>query len=448
MSGSFRTRVQPPSGVEPRRRDDVSPTDVVSPKRQDEFKRQRTADANREITSREQRPLPRTLPGATILQIVPSLRNTAVARTAVNIAYALLQSGARAVIAGEDGPLVAELHHVGGEWLPLSHAVANPFKIRRNATALEQFIASEHVDLVHAQSASAAWSALAATVRAPVWVVTNLPELKPSRSPFASIYLRAIAQGDCVIAPSNYVATLAAERQQVEGNRLRAIPRAVDTATYNPARLDRARVTALLQQWRVRPGERVILVPGPLHAWNGQTSVVDAARLLINGGVRGIIFVLLGDAAGQRQTRALTQQIATQGLEEVMRVPGPCPDMASAFGAADAVIVPALKAPAMGRVVAEAQAMGCPVIVSDIGALPENLAAPPRYPEELRTGWLVKPGDAAGLAQAIIRALSLDPPALQGLAVRARQLAEMVFSPQSVAAAHRDVYTSLLARDG
>ena len=52
---------------------------------------------------------PRTLAGATILQIVPALREEPVARTAVNVAYALLQLGARALIAAVDGPLVDEL---------------------------------------------------------------------------------------------------------------------------------------------------------------------------------------------------------------------------------------------------------------------------------------------------------------------------------------------------
>jgi len=39
---------------------------------------------------------PRTLAGATVLQIVPALREEPVARTAVDVAHALLQYGARA----------------------------------------------------------------------------------------------------------------------------------------------------------------------------------------------------------------------------------------------------------------------------------------------------------------------------------------------------------------
>ena len=57
----------------------------------------------------EPRVLPRTLAGATVLQIVPSLRATPLTRVAVSAARALVQVGARAIVAGEDGDLVGEL---------------------------------------------------------------------------------------------------------------------------------------------------------------------------------------------------------------------------------------------------------------------------------------------------------------------------------------------------
>jgi glycosyltransferase involved in cell wall biosynthesis len=68
-------------------------------------------------------------------------------------------------------------------------------------------------------------------------------------------------------------------------------------------------------------------------------------------------------------------------------------------------------------------------------------------PEELRTGWLVRPGNIADLARATSAALSLNATAYEALGARARQFAEFMFSPQSVADAIRGVYTSLLARD-
>jgi glycosyltransferase involved in cell wall biosynthesis len=91
--------------------------------------------------------------------------------------------------------------------------------------------------------------------------------------------------------------------------------------------------------------------------------------------------------------------------------------------------------------------MGRPVAVSTVGVLPENVLCPPRMRDDLRTGWLVRPGNVGELARAIASVLALDVTAYEALSTRARQFAEFAFSPQSVAEAIRGVYTSLLARD-
>ena len=72
---------------------------------------------------------------------------------------------------------------------------------------------------------------------------------------------------------------------------------------------------------------------------------------------------------------------------------------------------------------------------------------PPQLPEDVRTGWVAKAGDADDFARALALALALDPKAYQAISARARQFAEYMFSPESVAAATRGVYTSLLTRD-
>lgn len=122
---------------------------------------------------------PRTLAGATVLQIVPALREEPVVRTALNVAFALRQVGARALVAGEDGPLVAELTASGGEWIPLVNTTVNPFRLWRSARALERLFTSERIDIVHAQSAGGAWIANMAAARIGVWIVTTLPDVPP-----------------------------------------------------------------------------------------------------------------------------------------------------------------------------------------------------------------------------------------------------------------------------
>jgi glycosyltransferase involved in cell wall biosynthesis len=159
-------------------------------------------------------------------------------------------------------------------------------------------------------------------------------------------------------------------------------------------------------------------------------------------------FVLTGeDRSHRRYARSVLKRAKELGVENLIRLAGHCRDMPAAYAAANIVAIPALEPPLIGRAVAEAQAMGRPVITTNVGVLGENVAVPPLVPDELRTGWVVNAGDAIELANAIAGALSLDAADYRRLAARARQFAEYMFSPESVAAATCEVYTSLLSHD-
>jgi glycosyltransferase involved in cell wall biosynthesis len=390
---------------------------------------------------------PRTLAGATILQIVPALREEPVARTAVNVAHALLQFGARAMIAANDGPLVAELKSFGGEWVPLVNATINPLKLRKNAQTLERLIAHERIDIIHAQSIGGAWSAQMAAAQIAVWLVTTLPDVPPV-SGLRAFWASALARGDRVISPSSFAAAPVMERYDLPRERITVIPRGIDTAAFDPATVAPERVEALLKAWRIRPGERVVLAPGRVAPWNGQIMLPDIARALLDSGARNFVIVIVGENRRYRKyARAVLKQAREHGIHAVLRLAGHCRDMPAAFAAAEVVVVPAIEAPLLGRVVAQAQAMGRPVVTADTGILPEHVVTPPEMPEDVRTGWVAKRGDPIEFARALAVALSLDERAYQAMSARARQFAEYMFSPDSVAVATRAVYTSLLARD-
>ena len=90
--------------------------------------------------------------------------------------------------------------------------------------------------------------------------------------------------------------------------------------------------------------------------------------------------------------------------------------------------------------------MGTPVIVSDLGAVPETVLAPPQCAPQERTGWRVPPGDAEALAAAIADVLSLRPSARDALGQRARRHVETHFSLQNMVGQTLDVYAALLGK--
>jgi glycosyltransferase involved in cell wall biosynthesis len=286
-------------------------------------------------------PPQRLLAGATILQLVPALRDDSVGRTAVDIARALLQSGARAMVAGKDGPLVDELAAIGGEFLPMATDTFNPLRIHANTRRLVNLIGSERIDIVHAHSAGAAWSALAATHRMPVFLVTSFPDRLPAASWPGTLFGRSLARGDRVIAPSSYVSRAMIERYKIPGDRITVIPRAVDTASFSAAAVSADRIAALRRVWGILPQIRVVLVPGRIAPWNGQLSMIDAARLLVGG---GDTFIFVGDDGGHwLYARRLRRQASVHGVDHLCRMVGPCTDMPAALALADVVVVPALQ---------------------------------------------------------------------------------------------------------
>ena len=390
---------------------------------------------------------PPTLVGATVLQIVPALREEPVARTALDVAAALRQAGARALVGAEEGPLVGELTASGGEWVPLVNATLNPFRLRRSARAVERLIASERIDIVHAQSAGGAWIASLAAARIPVRLVTTLLDVAPA-SGLSGYWAGALARGDWVITPSNFAAAPLVARHNIPPERLTIIPRSIDTAAFDPAVVDAARIETLRNAWRVPQAARILLVPGRVAPWNGQLILPDVARIMLDSGLRGFVFVLAGERRRHRKySQAVAEQAQAKGVQALVRLTGHCRDMPAALAAAETVVVPATEAPVLGRAVAQAQAMGRPVVTSDVGILPEHVVAPPEMPEEVRTGWVAKQGNAQEFALALSEVFALDDGAYHTMAARARHFAEYMFSPHSVATATRAVYTALLERD-
>jgi glycosyltransferase involved in cell wall biosynthesis len=110
------------------------------------------------------------------------------------------------------------------------------------------------------------------------------------------------------------------------------------------------------------------------------------------------------------------------------------------------VTVPSTEPEAFGRSAVEAQALGTPVVVSDLGAVPETVLAPPNAPPQERTGWRVPPGDSAALAEAVAAALAMGASAREALATRARVHVERHFSLDRMVADTLDVYEALLVR--
>lgn len=382
----------------------------------------------------------------TILQIIPRLDTGGAELSTLEIAEAIVRGGGRALVATEGGRLAPQVSDHGGEIITFPAGAKNPLSILANARALERLIATHSISLLHARSRAPAWSALMAARRLKVPFVTTYHGAYGEQGPLKRLYNSVMARSDVVIANSQFTADLIRTRYRTEPSRIRVIHRGVDCAQFDPAAITGARLVALREQWAIAPTARVILHAARLTGWKGQSVVIEAAGLLRSRGLmQGTVVILAGDAQGRDEyAKALRARIAALGLEQGVRLVGHVDDMPAAYLLAHVTVVASIEPEAFGRAATEAQAMGSPVIATEIGAPPETVLAAPANAQQEITGWLVPVGDSNTLADRIGDALTMSREERAAMGSRARSHVVGRFTLEAMKRQTLEVYDHLL----
>ncbi len=350
--------------------------------------------------------------GPRVLQVLPALETGGVARGAIDIAAALVKAGGASLVVSAGGPLVYDLEKIGLRHITLPLDSKNPFIMHRNAGELTALIYDNKIDIVHARSRAPAWSALFATRRAGCHFVTTYHGTYNGGSGLKKLYNSVMTRSGRVIAISDFIAGHVQETYRVERSRLITIPRGINTENFDPGNVSAERVIQLVNAWRLPDGVQVLLLPGRLTRWKGHAVLLRALARMQR---RDLCCVLVGSDQGRTRYRAELENLTNSlGLGEVVRIVDHCRDMAAAYMLADVVVSASTDPEAFGRVTAEAQAMGRPVVATDHGASRETIISD-------QTGWLVPPNNPDALAQALEVALGIDASTRQDLADRARR---------------------------
>ncbi len=364
------------------------------------------------------------------MQVLPSLEAGGVERGTVEITQALTAAGGRAIVASAGGRMVPQVERAGGRHITLPLMTKDPVSIWLNARPLRRAIAEHGVSLVHARSRAPGWSAYWAARRAGVPFVTTWHGVYAENFPGKRRYNSVMARGERVIAISHYVAARLGELG-VPDARIRIIPRGVDAAVFDPARVLGDRVHKLAQAWRLPAGAPVIMLPGRLTRWKGGELLLRAVATLPDPDVF-CVFVGAGSMAP-----ALEKLAQSLGLSARVRLGGQCDDMPAALMLADVVACASLKPEPFGRTVIEAQAMGKPVIAANHGGAGETIV-------DGETGWRVAPGDVHALADVLAHALTMGSAERAALGQAARASVLEHYSLAAMQQATLGVYRELL----
>jgi len=177
------------------------------------------------------------------------------------------------------------------------------------------------------------------------------------------------------------------------------------------------------------PGERPrVVVVGRLAAGKGFEVLLDAVER-IDAGVFSV--AIAGDGPLREQLR---EEIQHRGLSETVHLLGHRSDIPRVLAASDVFALPSFRE-GTPRSITEAMAAGLPVVATDVGGVSDQV-------RDGETGYLIQPGDDAGLADRLRRLLnSSGERARLGAAGRERSA---LFSRETMLEAVGEIYTDRL----
>ena len=177
--------------------------------------------------------------------------------------------------------MVHELERTGARHIELPLHSKNPYVMRLNIARLKELIAAEGVDLLHARSRAPAHSAIAAARQSNIRFVTTFHATYNFSTPPKRWYNSVMAKGERVIAISNALKEHITVNYDINPGRIRVIHRGIDLERFDPLKVSAERVIQLSRQWRLPDGVPVVLLPGRLTGWKGQSILIEALAQLV-----------------------------------------------------------------------------------------------------------------------------------------------------------------------
>jgi glycosyltransferase involved in cell wall biosynthesis len=370
-----------------------------------------------------------------ILQIIPELGPGGAEQGCIDIAAELVASGAVAIVVSNGGSRLPELARTGASHINLPVHSKNPLTMWKNIRALRKIIYRYNVNIVHARSRAPAWSAFYACRNTRAHFMTTCHAPYNIKSESKRFYNSSIAQGERVIAISNFVADYLKKNYKIDDTRIRLIPRGIPMDRFHPTAVTPERMIGLANDWRIPDGSSIVMLPGRLTRWKGHKVLIDALASLER---KDLFCVIIGSDQGRKEYRAeLEAYIKEKNLGGSVRMVDHCKDMPAAYMLASVVVCPSIEPEGFGRVPVEAQAMGRPIIAADHGGAQETIIPG-------QTGWLVEPSNPQALANAIEEAMALNPTQRAMLATRAMAHVAANFTKEQMADRTLNVYAELL----
>ena len=351
----------------------------------------------------------------TILQVLPALNGGGVERGVLEIAAAITQSGHRSLVVSAGGRMVDALIASGTEHFARSIGAKSPLTLR-HVPWMRRFLVEQNVDVIDMHSRLPAWITWLAwkslpPSRRPALISTVHGLYSPGR------YSSIMCRGQHVVAVSESVRCYTKTHYPfVSDDRLHVIHRGIDPAEF--PREFKASTEWREEFFRSHPnaaGKPILMLPGRLTRLKGHSDFLQLIGRLRDANVacHGLI---VGGADERKAAYAteLRDYVQQRNLSQYISFLGHRNDLRELYSISSIVLSLSTKPEAFGRTVAEALAIGTPVVGYAHGGVEEIL----------RTAFsagLVPLGDADALTSIVRSLLTRSEPLQVLLSIYSRQ---------------------------
>ena len=321
-----------------------------------------------------------------------------VERGVVEMNRVIVAEGWQNVVVSAGGRLAGDIVAAGGRHVRLDVKSKNPLTYFSRAAKLRRLLQDERPDVVCVHSRVPAWLFLRANRSLGIpWISFAHGANSISR------YSKVMTYGDLVVTPSRYIADYLESAYGLDEGKIRVIPRAIDHEKFDTSRLDAPFMAAKKAEWGL-DGKYVVMGLGRITQLKGYDTLIRATAITAEH-VPNIRTVIVGEAEELRRDveRDLRALVAELGLADKVVFAGNQTKVAECLSLADVVVSSNTRKPeAFGRSMAEALAMGRPVVAAAFGGALEIV-------EDGVNGALVDPGAGAeGFADAVVRVSRME----------------------------------------
>ena len=356
-----------------------------------------------------------------IVQILPALNEGGVERGTVEISRELVKRGHRCTVISCGGKLVDALLNEGAKHVQMDVKSKNLLTVPLRISRLAKTLNDIRPDLVHYRSRVPGWLFTFANRRLNIPFVSTVHGLNS-----VSAYSRIMTAGMRVICPSTAVIDYIRKHYNTPEDKIRLIHRGIDPEQFDPAKLDRVFMSGFREQYA--PGNLfVALGVGRITPVKGYDALIRATAIARKD-VPNIRTLIVGSAESRRKAhlKSLKQTVAQLGLQDTVLFTGGQRNVAEVYACGNVLVSSNTAKPeSFGRSMAEALAMGCPVIATASGGALDIV-------RDGKDGWLVPPNDIEALAQRLVMASTATFQNLREDALERFSLKQMIDKTENV----------------